>query len=342
MSAGAVRAQTPVSLASVAFARAYVTTMRPYLLFVSGITGIVGMALVPGVPAGAALGLGFAFFLSYGFGQALTDCFQIDTDSISAPYRPLVQGIIRPWQVAVISVAGLAAVGIALVAAHPWNLPLVVACIAGLSTYTWFKRHWWAGPFYNAWIVAALMFTGVLAGIGAGGAYPRSALALAGTGVAVFFGYSNFVLTGYFKDISADRLTGYGTLPVRAGRSVSCVVSDGFALIAVAGTLLAAEASGITARGATADVAFHQAAGVVVSVLLVGAGILASALAQIRLHSVRRDDDAHFAIVPAVHAYVLLLTGIAVAHRPGWTLALLSFAAMYLVTMYSRPVREQI
>ena len=46
----------PVPLASVAFARAYVVTMRPYLLFVSGITGIAGMALVAGVPTGAALG----------------------------------------------------------------------------------------------------------------------------------------------------------------------------------------------------------------------------------------------------------------------------------------------
>ena len=59
----------PVPLASFAFARAYATTMRPYLLFVSGITGIVGMALIPGVPALAALGIGLAFFASYGFGR---------------------------------------------------------------------------------------------------------------------------------------------------------------------------------------------------------------------------------------------------------------------------------
>jgi len=61
-----VRARSPVPVASLSFARAYAITMRPYLLFVSGITGIVGMSLVPGVPAAEAVGLGLAFFLSYG------------------------------------------------------------------------------------------------------------------------------------------------------------------------------------------------------------------------------------------------------------------------------------
>lgn len=322
-------------MASRAFVRAYVTTMRPYLLFVSGITGICGMALVRGVPASAAFGLGLAFFLSYGFGQALTDCFQLDTDSISAPYRPLVRGIIRRRQVALTSVAGLVVVGAALVAANPWNLPLVAACTMGLATYTWFKRRWWAGPFYNAWIVAALMLTGVLAGVGAGGSPSVSSAALAGLAAAVFFGYANFVLAGYFKDIHADRSTGYDTLPVRAGRSVSCRVSDGFAALAVLGALLAADTSGIAA-------APQHPAAVVVSVSLIGAGILASLLAQIRLHSVQRDEDAHVAIVPTVHAYVFMLAGVAVAHAPEWTLALVGFVAAYLAAIVSRPVREQI
>ena len=35
---------------------------------------------------------------------------------------------------------------------------------------------------------------------------------------ATFFGYANFVLAGYFKDIEADRATGYRTFPVVFGR----------------------------------------------------------------------------------------------------------------------------
>jgi len=78
---------TPVPVWSLRFVRAYITTMRPYLLFVSGAAGLVGLSFVPG---GASLRVVLAFsalFLSYGLGQALTDCFQTDTDALSAPYR---------------------------------------------------------------------------------------------------------------------------------------------------------------------------------------------------------------------------------------------------------------
>ena len=49
------------------------------------------------------------FCFSYGFGQALTDCFQRDTDRLSAPYRPLVRGRISVAQVLLVSLAGLLA-----------------------------------------------------------------------------------------------------------------------------------------------------------------------------------------------------------------------------------------
>src|SRR5512136_2953220 len=93
-------------LLSTDFLAAYLTTMRPYLLFVSGITGIAGMSLVPGVMGPAAIAIFIATFLSYGFGQALTDCFQIDTDSLSAPYRPLTQGFIGRRHVLLVSIVG--------------------------------------------------------------------------------------------------------------------------------------------------------------------------------------------------------------------------------------------
>lgn len=335
----------PVPLASVAFVRAYVVTMRPYLLFVSGITGIAGMALVAGVPTGAALGLGVAFFLSYGFGQALTDCFQLDTDSISSPYRPLVQGTVSRLQVLGVSAVGLSAVGAALVAANPWNLPLVASAVLGLATYTWFKRRWWAGPFYNAWIVAALMMTGVLSGLGAAGhGGPRTLVPAAGpAGLlgAVFFGYANFVLVGYFKDITADRITGYETLPVRAGRYAGSLVSDGLAVCTVVGALVAAEAARAAPVSAAAAHDLGLGAALVAPVLL-GAGCLAVAIAQIRLHAVRKDEEAHRAIVPTVHAYLLLLAGVTAANRPEWAPALVAFLVCYFLTMRARPARAQV
>ncbi len=54
--------------------------------------GLVGLAAAPPL-AFPAFALAFsAFFVSYGLGQALTDVFQMDTDALSSPYRPLVRG----------------------------------------------------------------------------------------------------------------------------------------------------------------------------------------------------------------------------------------------------------
>ena len=92
---------------SINFIRDYFITMRPYLLFVSGITGICGMSFISELSITKSILIALASFLSYGFGQALTDCFQTDTDSISSPYRPLTQGRISKTQVLAVSIVGL-------------------------------------------------------------------------------------------------------------------------------------------------------------------------------------------------------------------------------------------
>ena len=69
------------------FWRAYFIQMRPYLLFVSGIAGLAGIAMAAGadLPGWKIILAFIPVFLGYGFGQALTDCFQTDTDKLSSP-----------------------------------------------------------------------------------------------------------------------------------------------------------------------------------------------------------------------------------------------------------------
>jgi 4-hydroxybenzoate polyprenyltransferase len=318
-------------LGSRGFLRDYIITMRPYLLFVSGITGLAGMALAPSLPLGNSLALALAFFLSYGFGQALTDCFQLDTDSLSAPYRPLVRGAIRRRDVLWVSLLGLLAIAAVFAAHNPLNVPVAGAAVLGLATYTYFKRRWWAGPFYNAWIVVAVALIGYLSGGGPlRGGQPS---ALTAALIAVFFGYANFVLTGYYKDVSADRATGYRTLPVRFGLRLSAPVSHGFAVI----TVLAAGAAVYSAWG-------HDTTGfgAVPAFLLLIGGTAAAMAGQVRLHTVRDESQGHRAIAPVVHAYILLLAAVAAAHKPDWNLGLVLFYAAFVLTMRRRPMREQI
>jgi hypothetical protein len=63
---------------------------------------------------------------------------------------------------------------------------------------------------------------------------------------------------------------------------------------------------------------------------------------QVRQHRVKGEATAYHAIVPVVHAYVLLLAGVAALHRPGWVLPLLLFVSASVWSMAHRPEREQI
>jgi 4-hydroxybenzoate polyprenyltransferase len=175
------------------------------------------------------------------------------------------------------------------------------------------------------------MLVAWLAAVGGAGARPRWTPALTGTIVAVCFGYANFVLTGYYKDISADRATGYRTLPVVFGTTVAARVSDAFAVIQVAGLLLAWIAIAAVARSAA----------LVSGTALLLAGIAAVVLGQRRLRHVT-EATAHAAIAPVVHGYILALAGIAAAARPWWTPALLACYAGWLVALRRRPMPEQI
>jgi len=296
--------------------------MRPYLLFVSGVTGIVGMSFVQDLPWSGASLIFLAAFLSYGFGQALTDCFQTDTDTLSAPYRPLTRGIISKRQVFFVSMAGLAFCILVFAMNAPVSVPFGILAGAGLATYTPFKKLWWAGPFYNSWIVSVLAIMAFLAAYGGLPAKIPSGFApMLGS---VFFGYATFVLSGYFKDVEADRTTGYRTLLVVAGRHISALVCHLFAGLAVVFALMGV---GEFSYGA---------------MMFIVAGTFALFVGEIRLHGNRRDQDAHKAIVPVVHGYILLLSGIACSRHPEWVIPLLALYGTFILVLANRTERKQV
>jgi 4-hydroxybenzoate polyprenyltransferase len=210
--------------------------MRPYLLFVSGAAGTAGIAygVQDSTPLWLVVLVGLGCFLGYGFGQALTDCTQVDTDSISAPYRPLSKGEIKVGDVAVVSVLGLTLISVFFIIGSRWNLLLGGGAIAGLASYTYFKRRWWfAGPLWNSWIVALLPWIGYVAMRGS------IAEAVVDFGLWVLSGatavaYASFVVIGYLKDIRADRATGYRTFPVVFGWRPTVVLGDVLQLLAAA------------------------------------------------------------------------------------------------------------
>lgn len=316
---------------SLDFMKSYLITMRPYLLFVSGITGIAGLSCANNITILQTILIFIASFLTYGFGQALTDCFQIDTDSISSPYRPLTQGIITKKQVLSASITGLMLCAIIYTIYNPINLILGLIAALGLATYTPFKRKWWGGPFYNAWIVAVLCIIGFLSGSSDFGLIIEKPFIF--VILSIFFGYANFVLTGYFKDIEADRKTGYNTLLVVFGRNVSSLVSDIFAGLQVFFTLY------IIINYQNPLVNSLEFALILIFLIT---GIFLALLAQIRLHKVKTDEEAHAAIAPVVHSYILLASAIAANFKGEWIIPLIVFYICFILALKVRPAKNQI
>ena len=200
------------------FWKNYTVHMRPYLLFVSGIAGLMGTTLTSNSQWDwTTFAISFIpFFLGYGFGQALTDAFQTDTDKISSPYRPLSQGIITPKQVILTSIVGLTLIAAILVYLSFDNIIFSLMSVFGLATYSIVKRYWPFGPFHNSWIVMLLPIMGYL---NMGGEVTDLAAntSLWYAFLISFFSYYNFVVIGYLKDIEADRETNYNTFPVVFG-----------------------------------------------------------------------------------------------------------------------------
>ena len=219
---------------SVSFWKAYVIQMRPYLLFISGIAGLAGMAIskTEQVEWWRVLIAFIPFFFGYGFGQALTDCFQTDTDKLSAPYRPLSQGIVSINSVLTVSIVGLFCCAIILYCMHFMSFILSCISVFGLATYSYIKRNFWfGGPFYNAWIVALLTIMGYFAlSAPETRTFPIHLLPYV---FVSFFSYASFVLIGYLKDIDADKVTNYKTFPVVWGWNSSILLGDVFALASI-------------------------------------------------------------------------------------------------------------
>jgi geranylgeranylglycerol-phosphate geranylgeranyltransferase len=310
------------------FWRAYWVTLRPYLFFVSGTSGLLGLALgepLPLAPLGAAL---IAFFLTYGLGQAITDVFQTDTDALSSPYRPLVRGELTKRSVLLTSLVGL----LGCVAVFAWLQPATLALgglgVLGLLTYTAAKRRFWAGPFWNSWIVGLLPAMGLLC------ASPSPEAALLHTGLvwsvlATSFTYAAFVLLGYFKDVEADRATGYITLPVRFGRTVSTLVSAAACLVGIACSLLMLHARGVTTIAS-------------LGTPLWAAGAILLLLAHGRILRTTRDDEAHPAIAMVVRGFVLLRLGEVTLLRGGLSALCVALYLLFEAALFARPCRSQI
>jgi 1,4-dihydroxy-2-naphthoate octaprenyltransferase len=197
-------------------------------------------------------------------------------------------------------------------------------------TYTIFKRTWWGGPPWNSWIVALLPVIGRLVEE----KYPlgrifhsQDSRAFYLSIAAVFFAYANFVVMGYFKDISADRETGYQTFPVVFGWKPAALYSDA---VALAAALCAGAALYSIGRLNMLGIAFFLLA------------VSVSLPAQVKIHRIREEKQAHGPIANVVRAFVLYCGAIILTLQPGWGYFMVLFCFLFEFTLMQRPEQSQV
>lgn len=320
--------QTYNPVLSYKFLRALIIHMRPYLLFVSGSAGMAGMAIGWQMDNSCIhfILIFLPFFLGYGFGQALTDCFQIDTDSISASYRPLVKKEISPKALAYVSLICLVIICIPIIYYNMANLIFGTLCIIGLASYTYFKKNFWfAGPFYNGWIVMLLPLMGSLAT-----SQQKLSIVLSTEMILVciitLFSYANFVLIGYLKDISADRKTGYKTFPVVFGWTSSVWVANVFLIIVLIAGYFLIDINNLTSFG----------------IFLLATFIAISGQIKALFTKNKSEENSSFPIAATVRAFILWHISIVLLFQIRWTLFAVIFYCAFEVVLLLRPARNQI
>lgn len=308
------------------FWKAYFIQMRPYLLFISGIAGAAGMAMAKKEDTeGWRLVVSFIpFFMGYGFGQALTDCFQTDTDKLSAPYRPLSQGIVSLRTVLGVSIAALLACAVILFLLHPLSFLFSGLAVFGLATYSYIKKNiWFGGPFYNAFIVALLPLMGYFAMLAP---YEKHFPAyLIPYILLTFFSYASFVLIGYLKDIEADRATHYKTFPVVWGWHRTMLFGDCFALATLVLFWLQPKSN-----------LYEVTAGLIGSVFIISG--------QVQGHITRQKNErgALLPILATVRSFIFFHMAIVLHFQAGWWPYMMMYYILFELFLSLRPSRYQV
>lgn len=207
-----------------AFARAYIKSMRLYYAFVTGIAGWVGVSfyhwLMPANVNYTRSSIILAvLFLSWGINQIFNDYLGLPEDRVNAPNRPMVTGELDAKRALWLSSVLL--IGILVVSSrlNPWSLVPVIAGVLLNMLYEYAKAWSLVGNLVFGLSIAMCTAYGFLAA----GPNPDPvftanricAFAL----VAILNGLMTYYT--YFKDYEGDKIAGKRTFIVKHGLRVA-------------------------------------------------------------------------------------------------------------------------
>ncbi len=193
----------------------YIKSMRPYLFFISGMTGCLGIAFCGAeiTPFRTALVL-TVVFVGWGVNQVINDLLGLKEDRINAPRRPLVTGRLPVGSAVGIS-AGLFVLGAGItLLLNPYALTLYVLVFLLNIVYEYSKRILILGNIVFGCLVAPCLYYGAMCLNGKGLEIMADAqLAVLALGVILMNVAVAFYT--YFKDYQGDKAAGIKTIVVK-------------------------------------------------------------------------------------------------------------------------------
>ena len=202
------------------FARAYISSMRLYYAFVTGIAGWIGVSFysfITGAPELSVRSIGILaiLFLSWGVNQIINDYLGLPEDRINAPHRPMVTGELHAGLAVWISTALMTGVVAVSWFLNPWSvIPIVLGVLLNVL-YEYAKAWSLTGNLVFGLSIAMCTVYGFLAG----GPVPSPALTTNRVSVFILVTVLNGLMTyfTYFKDYAGDKAAGKHTFIVRHG-----------------------------------------------------------------------------------------------------------------------------
>lgn len=202
------------------FLRSYVSSMRLYYAFVTGIAGWIGVSFysfITSAPELSARNIGILaiLFLSWGVNQIINDYLGLPEDRINAPHRPMVTGELHAGLAVWISTVLMAGVVVVSWFLNPWSvIPIVLGVMLNVL-YEYAKAWSLTGNLVFGLSIAMCTVYGFLAG----GPVPSPALTTNRVSVFVLVTVMNGLMTyfTYFKDYAGDKAAGKNTFIVRHG-----------------------------------------------------------------------------------------------------------------------------
>ncbi|MFA5031943.1 MAG: UbiA family prenyltransferase [bacterium] len=195
--------------------RLYIKSMRPYLFFITGISGWLGILFAntsSSIPR--QIIVLSILFLSWGINQVINDLLGIEEDKINAPHRPIASGELSKKHVLLFSICLFALGAIATYFLNPYALIIYFCGYLFNIIYEYCKGLPLLGNIWFGILIAVTPFYGALA-VSKGDIISvlcNKDLIF----IALFIALISSTMTffTYFKDYSGDKQTGKKTLVV--------------------------------------------------------------------------------------------------------------------------------